>query len=495
MSTPSYPSNSRALLTDLYQITMAQGYWKSSMDRHEAVFHLFFRKNPFEGQFAIACGLAQAIEFLEALRFDPSDCEYLATLTGNDGKPLFEPRFLEYLGRMEFACDVDAAPEGTLIFPQEPLVRVKGPLIQAQIVETALLTIINFQTLIATKAARVCTAAKGESVLEFGLRRAQGPDGGVSASRASYVGGCTGTSNVLAGKLFGIPVRGTHAHSWVMSFPTEADAFDAYARAMPNNCIFLVDTYHTVDGVKRAIEAGKKLAATGHRMVGIRLDSGDLAALSIEARRMLDEAGFHEALIVGSSDLDEHRIGDLKKRGSAVAVWGVGTRLSTAHDDPALGGVYKLSALREPGGKWQHKIKLSDDPAKGSTPGILQVRRFHSGGRYVADAIYNEPAPPAGDWNLFDPDDPAQVHTLPADHPSEDVLVPVFRRGRPVYEPVPIETARRKTLDELGRLHDSVQRLAEPRPYPVYLEAGLFELKRDVREQAAYFRADADSQS
>ena len=488
MLTPSHPSAPPSLLTDLYEITMAQGYWKMGMDRHEAVFHLFFRKNPFNGQFTIACGLAQAIEFLEGFRFDESDCEYLTTLTGNDGQPLFEPQFLDYLRRLELACDVDAIPEGTLVFPQEPLVRVKGPLIQAQIIETALLTIINFQSLIATKAARVCMAAEGDSVLEFGLRRAQGPDGGVSASRASYVGGCSGTSNVLAGKVFSIPVRGTHAHSWVMSFPTEADSFDAYAQTMPNNCIFLVDTYQTAEGVKRAIEAGKKLAAAGHKMVGIRLDSGDLAPLSRDARRTLDEAGFHDALIVGSGDLDEYRITDLKKRGSRVAVWGVGTRLSTAHDDPALGGVYKLSAIREPGGEWKHKLKVSDEPAKGSTPGVLQVRRFSRDGQYVADAIYDESTPPGGDWKLHDPENPTEPTIFPADYPSEDALVPVCRAGRCVYDAVPIEAARRRTIEELERLDESVKRLKEPEPYPVRLEAGLFALKRGLQEQAALDR-------
>ena len=407
------------------------------------------------------------------------------TLTGNDGKLLFDPAFLDYLRRLEFACDVDAMPEGTLAFPQEPLLRVRGPLIQAQLLETALLTIISFQTLIATKAARVCLAAEGDSVLEFGLRRAQGPDGGVSASRASYVGGCTGTSNILAGKLFAIPVRGTHAHSWVMSFPAEADSFEAYARAMPNNCIFLVDTYRTVQGVRRAIEAGSKLVATGHKLAGIRLDSGDLASLSFEVRRMLDDADLHDALIVGSGDLDEHRITDLKRRGSKVDVWGVGTRLSTAHGDPALGGVYKLSAIREPGGTWEHKIKLSDDSAKGSTPGVLQVRRFREAERYVTDAIYDVSAPPVDDWELHDPDSQTEPTSFPPEHPSDDLLVPVFQGGRRVYQAVPIEASRCRTIDELKLLHDSVKRLEEPEPYPVRLEAGLLRLKRDLQWRAA----------
>src|SRR5438128_1810404 len=279
--------NGLALLTDLYQLTMACAYWKSGKADQEAAFHLSFRTPPFQSGFTIACGLAQVIEFLQEFQFEKSDLDYLATIRGHDGKPMFDQSFLSYLEGLRFACDLDAVPEGTVVFPHEPLLRVQGSILQAQILETAFLNFINFQSLIATKAARICLAAQGEPVIEFGLRRAQGIDGALTATRAAYIGGCAGTSNVLAGKLFGIPVQGTHAHSWVMSFDTETEAFDAYADALPNNCTFLVDTYNSLQGVRQAIEAGQRLRKRGHKLAGIRLDSGDLAYLSIEARKLL----------------------------------------------------------------------------------------------------------------------------------------------------------------------------------------------------------------
>jgi len=326
------------LLTDLYQLTMAYGYWKNQVHEREAVFHLFFRKNPFNSGFSVACGLADVIEYIDTFQFDQDELAYLATLKGNDGQPLFDAGFLDYLKHLQFTCDIDAIPEGTLVFPHEPLVRVRGPIIQCQILETALLNIVNFQTLIATKAARICHAAAPEPVLEFGLRRAQGIDGGMAASRAAHIGGCTATSNVLAGMRYGIPVKGTHAHSWVMSFDTEEEAFEAYADAMPNNCVFLVDTYDTLEGVRTAVRVGKRLREKGHELVGIRLDSGDLAYLSIEARKILDEGGFPKALVVASNDLDEHIITSIKQQGGKVGIWGVGTKLVTAYDQPAMGG-------------------------------------------------------------------------------------------------------------------------------------------------------------
>ncbi|MES2572953.1 MAG: nicotinate phosphoribosyltransferase, partial [Verrucomicrobiota bacterium] len=349
-----------ALLTDLYQLTMLYAHWKSDTADKEAVFHLFYRKQPFKGGFSIACGLSDAIDYLRALSFGEEELAYLRTLCGNDGKPLFEHAFLEYLQAMEWQCEVDGIPEGTVVFPHEPLLRIQGPLIQCQLVETTLLNLLNFQTLIATKAARVCLATQGDPVMEFGLRRAQGADGALAASRAAYIGGCAATSNVLAGHLFGIPVRGTHAHSWVMSFDTEENAFRAYAEAMPNNAVFLVDTYDTIRGVQNAIRQGIALREKGHELAGIRLDSGDLAYLSIEARRMLDEAGFPNASIVASNDLDEHTIVSLKQQGATINVWGVGTKLVTAYDQPALGGVYKLAAVRAGSGAWEHRVKLSE---------------------------------------------------------------------------------------------------------------------------------------
>src|SRR6185437_4658573 len=324
-----------ALLTDLYQLTMACGYWRSGKTQQEAVFHLFFRKQPFNGGFTIACGLSDVVQYLRGFRFERSDLDYLRGLTGNDKKPLFAPAFLKYLAGLRLHLDVDAIPEGTVVFPQEPLLRVRGSILEAQLVETALLNLLNFPSLIATKAARVCSSAQGDPVIEFGLRRAQGIDGALTASRAAYIGGCAGTSNVLAGKLFGIPIKGTHAHSWVMSFENEPEAFEAYAKALPNNSIFLVDTYDTLQGIRHAIEAGKLLRKRGHKFSGIRLDSGDLAYLSIKARQMLDAAGFKNAVIVGSNDLNEHLIASLKQQGAKINVWGVGTMLVTAYDQPA----------------------------------------------------------------------------------------------------------------------------------------------------------------
>lgn len=474
-----------ALLTDLYELTMAYGYWKLGMADVESVFHLSFRKQPFGGGFAIACGLHDVIDYLSGLRFDSSDLDYLATLQGNDGNALFDRGFLDYLARFEFACDLDAIPEGTAVFPYEPLLRVAGPLLQAQVIETALLTLTNFPTLIASKAARVCIAAEGEPVLEFGLRRAQGIDGGVTASRAAYVGGCAATSNLLAGKLFGIPVRGTHAHSWVMAFGDELRAFEAYAGVMPNNCVFLVDTYNTLDGVRHAARVGQELKQQGHRLAGIRLDSGDLAYLSIEARKILDEAGLSDAPILASNDVDETIIQSLKQQGAKIAVWGVGTKLVTGYHDPALGGVYKLTALKNPTGKWDYKIKLSEQTAKTSIPGILQVRRFRGPqGVFIADAIYDlgigiDAAP-----TIIDPTDPLRRKAIPADSPFEDVLVPIFRRGSRVYQPPSLDEVRRRTQAQLAALHPAIKRFINPHRYPAGLESRLNALRGEMTAAA-----------
>lgn len=470
------------LLTDLYELAMAYGYWKEGLRDTEACFHLFFRRHPFQGGFTVACGLAQAVELIADFRFAADDLDYLGSLTGTDGEPLFERAFLEHLRHLELACDIDAVPEGTVIFPQEPLVRVCGPILQAQLLESALLNLVNFQTLIATKAARLVVAAGGDPVLEFGLRRAQGVDGALSAARAAYVGGCAATSNVLAGKLFGIPVKGTHAHSWVMSFPGEAEAFEAWADAMPNNAVFLVDTYDTLEGVQRAVEAGRRLAARGHRLVGVRLDSGDLAYLSIEARRILDEGGFPEAEIFASNDLDEHIISSLKQQGAKIGVWGVGTKLVTGHDDPAVGGVYKLAAIRHPGEPWQQKVKLSEQAIKISTPGIQQVRRYAArdtlaGNEFAADAIYDRELGIGDTPTLIDAMDLTRRKHITADLEHEDLLLPIFRAGRLVYEPPPLAAARERASDQLARFHAGIKRFVFPHQYPVGLEERLFELK------------------
>jgi nicotinate phosphoribosyltransferase len=471
---------SLALLTDLYEITMAYGYWKTDRRDTEAVFHHVFRTPPFGGGFAVACGTATALEYLEGFRFDEEDLAYLGSLSGADGAPLFEPAFLGYLRDLHIECEIDMVPEGTVVFPQEPLVRVRGPIVQAQILETALLNVVNFQTLIATKAARICLAAGGQPVLEFGLRRAQGIDGGISASRAAYVGGCDATSNLLAGKLFDIPVKGTHAHSWVMSFDSELASFEAYARAMPNNCVFLVDTYDTLEGVRHAVEVGRRLRRSGHALLGIRLDSGDLAYLSKEARRILDEAGFPETQILASSELNEEIITSLKLQDAKIVVWGVGTQLVTGYGQPALGGVYKLAAIREPGGAWEPRVKLSEQAVKISTPGILQVRRFRAGGEFVGDMIYDEIAPPDGEPVIVDPLDMTRRKRFPADIEAADLLVPAFRDGRRVADPPPLEEVRGYAREQLAGFHEGVKRFINPHRYPVGLEQGLHERRTEL---------------
>jgi len=458
---------------------MAYGHWKNGSHAKEAVYHMSFRKNPFNGGYAISCGLSTMVDFINSFRFDKSDTDYLATLKGHDGDPLFESKFLKYLSDLKLTVDIDAMPDGTVVFAHEPIVRVRGPIIQCQLLETALLTIFNFQTLIATKAARIRESAGQKSILEFGLRRAHGIDGGLTASLAAHIGGCDATSNVLAGKLFGIPVSGTHAHSWVMSFDDELEAFKAYAAAMPNNCVFLVDTYDTIDGVANAIEAAKWLKKTGHQFLGIRLDSGDLAYLSIEARRMLDEAGFDDAIIVASNDLDEHIINSLNVQHAEINVWGVGTKLVTAYDQPALGGVYKLSAVKEKGNGWQYKVKLSEQAIKISNPGIQQVRRFMDEDGCVADMIFN--IEESGSTNhqqiIVDPLDMTRRKKIPAGTRFEDLLVSVFSSGRQVYTVPPLMSTKTYVGEQLQKFHFTYKRILNPHQYPVGLEIGLHEIK------------------
>jgi len=473
-------NQSLSLLTDFYEITMAYGYWKAKSDGKEAVFHLFFRNNPFKGGFTVACGLDYVCDYLENFKFDRTDIDYLSSVPGNDGKPIFERGFLDYLKNLKFECDVDAIPEGTVVFPHEPLIRVQGPLIQAQILETVLLNILNFQTLIATKAARMNLATQGEPILEFGLRRAQGIDGALAASRAAYIGGCAATSNVLAGKLFGIPVRGTHAHSWVMSFDDEFEAFKEYAKAMPNNCIFLVDTYDTLEGVKKAVKVGKWLREQGSEMVGIRLDSGDLAYLSAEARKILDREGFPEAKILASNELDEFIITSLKDQGAKIAVWGVGTKLVTAFDQPALGGVYKLSAIRQPGADWIYKVKLSEQMVKVSNPGILQVRRYRNAGVPEADVIYDGRKDLSRGCVMIDPFDMTRQKLIPPDKEFTDLLVPVFRKGKRVYPAISIDQMKKNAQQSLNGFHSGVKRFVNPHQFPVGLEKSLYALKTDL---------------
>ncbi|MFC5269634.1 nicotinate phosphoribosyltransferase [Adhaeribacter terreus] len=472
---------SLSLLTDLYQLTMAYGYWKTGRAEQQAVFHLYFRKNPFEGGYAVCAGLEYAVHFLQNLKFSDNDIEYLTSLRNAKGDELFDLDFIEYLRNLHFTCHVEAIPEGTVVFPNEPLIRVSGPLLQAQLVETPLLNLVNFQTLIATKAARITEAAQGDLVMEFGMRRAQGVDGSLSATRAAFIGGVQATSNVMAGELFGIPVKGTHAHSWVMTFASEEESFEKYAEAFPHDSVFLVDTFDTLEGVRNAIKVARKMRENGSELSAIRLDSGDLAYLSIEARKLLDEAGFPAVNIVASNDLDENLIASLKQQGAKINTWGIGTQLVTAYDQPALGGVYKLGALKDEKGNWQYKLKLSEQLIKTSTPGVQQVRRFLDGnGKFVADMIYNEAENLPENMKIVHPLDITKQKPIAPETPFEDLLQPVFKNGELVYRLPTLPEIQQRTQSQLQSLDPSIRRFLNPHPYPVGLEANLHQLKTDL---------------
>ncbi len=473
-------SGSLALLTDLYQLTMVYGYWKAGLSDRQAVFHLNFRRWPFKGGFAIAAGLKTAVDFLLNFKFSKSDLDYLASLQDEDGDPLFEKDFLLFLSSFSFSCDFDAVPEGTLVFPYEPLIRVKGPIWQAQLLESPMLNYINFQTLIATKAARICMAARPDPVIEFGMRRAQGPDGAISASRAAYIGGCVATSDVIAGKLFGIPVKGTHAHSWVMAFDEEKAAFEMFAEIMPKGCVMLIDTYDSVEGTKRAVEVGREMRKRGSDLYGVRLDSGDLARLSIEVRKILDREGFAETAIMASNELDEYLIRDLKQQGAKITIWGVGTHLVTGNQQPALDGVYKLSAIQNAKGEWIPKIKLSEQTAKATNPGILQIRRFFDGKFYVGDGIFDELTRVEEPFQIVDILDPNNEKQFSDGMSHEDLLVPIFRKGKLVYDFPSLSEIQRRAQVELSRLPPNMERLVNPQPYFAGLEKGLYRKKLEL---------------
>ena len=466
-----------AALTDLYQITMAQGYFDQGMGATQACFHMYFRNYPFKGGYAVACGLDQLAELVEGYGFTPQDIDYLAGLDAPGGGKLFHADFLDYLASFKLSVNIDAVAEGTIVFPNEPLVRVTGPILECQLIETPLLNCVNFETLVATKAARVCQAA-GSPVAEFGLRRAQGAAGGVWASRAAVVGGCASTSNVLAGRLFDIPVSGTHAHSWVMSFPDELSAFRAYAQSFPNNCVLLVDTYDVEQGVRNAITVGLEMRERGERLSGIRIDSGDLAWLAKMARRMLDEAGLDDCGIVLSNDLDEHTITSIKNEGAKVMSWGVGTKLACAYDQPTLGGVYKLSCTREQGDEaWTDHIKISESVQKLTTPGVLNVRRyFAEDGRIAGDMIFDTNAPVNEGEVIVDPYDSLRRKKL-AGKRYELLLEPLARDGKCVLDAAHRSAmqARERTFAGLETLDETQKRLLNPHTYPVGLERNLFD--------------------
>lgn len=475
-------SRNLTLLTDFYELTMMQGYFKSKAKEH-VIFDVFYRVNPSGSSYAITAGLEQVIDYIKNLSFSYDDIDYLRSLN------MFDEDFLDYLASYHFSGDIYAIPEGSVVFPKEPLVKVIAPIMEAQLVETAILNIINHQSLIATKASRVVYAAGGDAVMEFGLRRAQGPDAGIYGARAAVIGGCVGTSNVLCGQQFDIPVLGTHAHSWIMSFETEYDAFYRYATYYPNNCILLVDTYDTLkSGVPNAIKVFKKKQEEGVKLenFGIRLDSGDLAYLSKQARQMLDEAGFPDAIITASSDLDENLIYSLKTQGATINSWGVGTNLITSADCPAFGGVYKLAGIRYEGDEeFTPKIKVSENPAKVTNPGNKTVYRIYNKntGKIKADLIClsDEVYDESKDLKLFDPEATWKNTTLPGgSYTMKELLVPIFIKGQCVYQSPKVMDIRSYCQQELNTLWDESRRLMYPQEVYVDLSKPLFDLKHQL---------------
>ncbi|MEA4854480.1 MAG: nicotinate phosphoribosyltransferase [Christensenella sp.] len=465
------------MMTDLYQLTMMYGYFKAGKHKERAVYDLFFRRQGDETNYAVCAGLEQVIDLIKNLRFEEDDISYLRSLN------LFDEDFFCFLKDFRFTGDIYAIPEGTVVFPMEPLVRVSAPLGEAQLVETALLNIVNHQTLIATKASRVVYAAQGDAVLEFGLRRAQGPDAGIYGARAALIGGCASTSNVLTAQMFGATAAGTHAHSWVMSFPNELDAFRAYAETFPENCMLLVDTYDTLkSGMPNAIKVFYELRERGYEPVGIRLDSGDLAYLSKQARKMMDDAGFPKARVFASGDLDEYTIADLKQQGACIDVWGVGTKMITGHDCPALGGVYKLCAIEEEG-KMVPKLKISENLWKITNPGVKKIMRLYDkrDGMAIADLIMlqeeeidcNKPL------TIFDPLETWKKMTI-ENFTVRELLRPIFVGGKLVYESPSLSEIREYARYDMATFWDEFRRIKRPHLYKVDLSDELYSLKKKL---------------
>ncbi len=474
-------SSNLTLLTDLYELTMMQGYYKSG-NKEKVVFDAFYRENPCGGGYAISCGLDQVIEYIKNLQFSTDDIRYLRSLN------MFDEDFLEYLSTFRFSGSVYAIPEGTVIFPREPIVKVIAPIMEAQLVETAILNIINHQSLIATKASRVCYAAQNDGVMEFGLRRAQGPDAGILGARASVIGGCSGTSNVLAGQVFNVPVKGTHAHSWIMSFPDEYTAFKTYAELYPEACILLIDTYDTLkSGLPNAIRVFKEMRESGREFknFGIRMDSGDLAYLSKKVRKMLDEAGFPEAIISASNDLDEYLIETLKSQGAKITSWGVGTSMITSRDCPAFGGVYKLAAIQNEEGKFVPKIKLSENTEKVTNPGNKEVYRIYdkATGKIRADLICleEESFDPEEDMVLFDPNETwKRTRIYGGTYTMRKLLEQVFDEGKCVYTSPNVMDIRDICRKEKETLWEENKRFVNPAKVYVDLSDQLYALKQKV---------------
>ena len=472
------------LLTDLYELTMMQGYYEKGQNE-KVIFDVFFRQNPCNNGYSVCAGLDQVIDYIKNLHFTYDDVDYLR------GLGIFKEDFLHYLSGFHFSGDIYAIPEGTVVFPKEPLLKVVAPIMEAQLVETAILNIINHQSLIATKTSRIVFAANGDGIMEFGLRRAQGPDAGLYGARAAMIGGCVGTSNVLAGQMFDVPVMGTHAHSWIMSFPDEYTAFKTYAEMYPDNCTLLVDTYDTLkSGVPNAIRVFQEFKDAGKSLIkyGIRLDSGDLAYLSKEARKMLDEAGFPEATICASNDLDEFLLHDLKIQGAAIDSWGVGTNLITSKDCPSFGGVYKLAAIQNEEGEFVPKIKISENTEKITNPGNKTIYRIYekASGKIKADLICfaDEVIDPKQDLLLFDPMDTWKKTKLAGGtYTVREILLPIFKNGECLYKSPTLKEIAAYCREEKDTLWDETKRLFYPHRVYVDLSQKLYDVKQSLLDQ------------
>lgn len=472
------------LLTDLYELTMMQGYYEKGQNEN-VIFDVFFRQNPCNNGYSVCAGLDQVIDYIKNLHFTYDDVDYLR------GLGIFKEDFLHYLSGFHFSGDIYAIPEGTVVFPKEPLLKVVAPIMEAQLVETAILNLINHQSLIATKTSRIVFAANGDGIMEFGLRRAQGPDAGLYGARAAMIGGCVGTSNVLAGQMFDVPVMGTHAHSWIMSFPDEYTAFKTYAEMYPDNCTLLVDTYDTLkSGVPNAIRVFQEFKDAGKPLIkyGIRLDSGDLAYLSKEARKMLDEAGFPEATICASNDLDEFLLHDLKMQGAAIDSWGVGTNLITSKDCPSFGGVYKLAAIQNEEGEFVPKIKISENTEKITNPGNKTIYRIYekASGKIKADLICfaDEVIDPKQDLLLFDPMDTWKKTKLAGGtYTVREILLPIFKNGECLYKSPTLKEIAAYCREEKDTLWDETKRLFYPHRVYVDLSQKLYAVKQSLLDQ------------
>jgi nicotinate phosphoribosyltransferase len=464
--------------TDLYELTMVAGYLVSSKRKQRACFDLYYRQNPDGGGYCVFAGLESVIQYVNSLRIYPDDLDYLKTLG------IFSKEALTELAKgIKFTGDIWAVPEGTVVFPNEPLIRVIGPIAEAQILETTLLAMVGHQTLIATKASRLKTATKGAPVIDFGTRRAHGVEAALFGARAAYIGGCEGTSNVRAGKLFGIPIRGTHAHSWVESFDTEIESFQTYSRIFPENCVLLVDTYDVVDGVNNAIRVAQEMRATGKTLRGIRIDSGDLAYYSKVARSMLDEAGFPEVKILASSDLDEWLIESLRDQGARIDIWCVGTKLMTSYQTPALGVVYKLMAAGYGEDNLIPKIKISQNPEKVTNPGVKKIVRFYnSRGFMMGDLLTDvvEPLPSGKPVVAHHPMYEYMKKTYRPPYETREIMVPVFKNGKQVYEPPSLQDVRQHAAEELKSLENETKRFTNPHLYKVSLSDRIHQIKKDL---------------